>query len=51
VYISPQALSKGTHSVSVEVIADGGITTLRLGNVGTITLKVEDVGKFISAAS
>ena len=51
VYIPPSALSKGTHSVSVEIIADGAITTLRLGNVGTITLKVEDVGKFISASS
>ncbi len=50
VYIPAAALSRGTHSVTVEIIADGAVSTLSLGNEGTITLKVEDIGRFIASS-
>jgi hypothetical protein len=49
-YIPPEALPKGTHTVSVELVADSTISALYIGNSTKMTLIVRDEGQFISAA-
>ena len=49
-YIPPEALSKGTHTVSVELIADITISALYIGNSSTMILVVRDEGAFVSEA-
>ena len=49
-YIPTQALSKGTHTVSVELIADSSISALYIGNATTMCLVVRDEGAFVSEA-
>lgn len=51
VYVANPALSRGSHSVSVQFIADGGVNTMVFGNVGTITLKVTDEGQYVNPSS
>ena len=51
-YVTPEALSKGTHTVSLVMIANGSLDSVQLGTGGSGPLFiVRDEGKFISASS
>ena len=51
VYIPSPSLTKGTHTVSVQFIADIGVTSMVFGNAGTVSLKVRDEGVYVDPAS
>lgn len=50
-YTTPSALTQGSHTVTVQIIATGAVSDLRLGYDGIISLKVRDEGAFLSASS
>jgi hypothetical protein len=51
-YVTPVALSKGSHTVSVIMRGNGDITTASIGTGGSDPLIIiRDEGKFISASS
>jgi len=50
--VLPEALSKGSHTVTVQIIADAGSASLTIGGNSTkATLTITDVGTYISASS
>lgn len=50
-HIPSEALSKGTHSVSVEFVADAYATAIHLGTDSGMVLVVRDEGAYISELS
>lgn len=47
-YFSPTALAKGSHTVSVQMIADASMNAVYLGNYTTMIIAVRDEGAYVS---